>query len=98
MSSWVDEVTGAFRLAFASVLGALCALGLPCPPVFFGAFWATGLALDGFGRAVFTQAEFLAALIVLDGAYPPEFPLLLLSEEGLAGLVSVLCLVVPARV
>ena len=67
-------------------------LGLAYLPVFVGALWATALALDGFGRAVFTQAEFLAALIVLGGAYPPDSRFCSSVRLALAGLVAVLCL------
>ena len=46
------------------------------------AIWATGLAFDCLVWAVLAEAEFLAALTVLGGAYPPQFPLFLFSESG----------------
>ena len=60
----------------------LFALGLPCPSVCLDAIWATGLAFDCLVWAVLAEAEFLAALTVLGGAYPPQFPLFLFSKSG----------------
>ena len=60
----------------------LFALGLPRPSVCLDAIWATGLAFDCLVWAVLAEAEFLAALTVLGGAYPPQFPLFLFSELG----------------
>ena len=60
----------------------LCALGLPRPLVCLDAIWATGLAVDCLVWAVLAEAEFLAALAVLAGVYPREFPFFLCSELG----------------
>ena len=60
----------------------LFALGLPRPSVCLDAIWATGLAFDCLVWAVLADADFLAALTVLGGAYPPQFPLFLFSESG----------------
>ena len=60
----------------------LFALGLPRPSVCLDAIWATGLAFDCLVWAVLAEAEFLAALTVLGGAYPPQFPLFLFSKSG----------------
>ena len=77
-----------YRLAFSDFPAAdlLCqfALGLPRPAVFLGAICTTGLPFDCFGRTIFTQAEFLAALPILGGANAPEVQLLILS----AGLIA----------
>ena len=51
--------------------------------VLLGAVWATGFAGDGEVLAVLAEAELLAPLSFLGGAYPPEFPLLLVCELGL---------------
>ena len=60
----------------------LFALGLPRLPVYLDAMRATGLPFDCLVWAVLAEAEFLAPLTVLGGAYPPEFPHLLVSEAG----------------
>ena len=60
----------------------LFALGLPRPSVCLDAILATGLAFDCLVWAVLADADFLAALTVLGGAYPPQFPLFLFIESG----------------
>lgn len=62
------------------------ALPLSRLTVLFGAVRTAGLPLDGFGWAVFAEAEFLAALTILGGAYSSEFPLFLISEGCSCGL------------
>ena len=70
------------RTSWRWICCRLFALGLLRPSVCLDAIWATGLAFDCLVWAVLAEAEFLAALKVLGGAYPPQFPLFLFSESG----------------
>ena len=64
------------------LLPPMCAGAAASVAVCLDAIWATGLAFDCLVWAVLAEAEFLAALTVLGGAYPPQFPLILFSESG----------------